>query len=450
MSATLENIPQTTAPPSPTVPPSTTANLYTVFNKTFEDLITALAKSFGQKIPEILTIVTEIHEHLVISLQTTEIFTKYQPFFTPDILAGINTRDALLLYGDPTNQFIVDIGGKYVYDDLFARKEQGFLWSSLQTLATHMAIINATGPTLSMFENLAQTFVQSNPTLDPTEYHSALFSQLFTNPALTSQLLTAFEKPETIQQIFKNVGPVLSSLAPSTTEPQDDDEGEEGEDSDPENSEPLPKDEKSDEEQDNRPSRVFAREKKNRMNRRKKQRRRERKKKKSPFTDLVNMVNNVELNPEELKSLHAGIRDTLGDNTASSADGFSGLNIGSMMSKLASGDTAAVQEILQAASNNNTSDGEDGAGSEDPAFSSQLGTMLSGISSLLNTDPTNSADAQATLKQLSQTMPVDGATQDLMASMFAGMAQTSDDENKCSTTENVPPSLPPIPDDDCF
>ena len=264
------------------------SDLYLAFNVTFVDLLGALDTSFGDSNASVRAAKERVTELFSENRKTVAIFEQYQPYLTEACLNAINARDCKSLFALEDNQFVADLGGKEIFNDLKSKKEHGTLWTSLQTISKHAAIINATGSSLGVFENIAKTFVSNNKDLDPSQYQTALFSQLFSDASLSDQLLSAFDKPDSVQQILSNIGPILNSLAPATEdapdptvdELDDDDEDDDNDDNENDKADKDAVDTKEDDnadDRDNKPSRVFARQKKARISRRKKERRKKKK-----------------------------------------------------------------------------------------------------------------------------------------------------------------------------
>ena len=417
------------------------SDLYLVFNNTLVDLLCALKNSFATN-EDVVSAERHAKHKFTLFSKTKELFELYSPHVSNKILTAINERDCESLYkGNEENKFIKDIGGRKVFDDLKANEEQGILWNSLQSLSKHFAIILATGDSLNVFENIAKTFVEKNKDMDPAQYQSALFSQLFTDKDLSRQLLGAFENPESISKIIGNLSPILSSLAPAQTDAEPD-EGDDGDKEDEEDEEDIKSDtdedveNKSDDEEDKdrKPSRIFAKIKKRRRGRNKKKKK---KNSKNPFVDLANMMSGVELKEDELKELHNGVRSTLSGETPNIA-GAGGFDISTMMASLATGDTSALTDIFK---NAQEKDGSDN--SECNEILSNLSPMLETMSSVMSgmgSDskmPTN--DVMDAIKKMT------GFKNTEIPNESNTLPNLPDDEVEEGGTENV--KLPDIPDD---
>jgi hypothetical protein len=376
------------------------SDLYIAFNVTIVDLFTALHTSFPDN-ADIEKMFIHTSARQASFKKTKEIFEEFTSSFSKEILSAINQRNVKLLYEDAENTFIKSIGGKAVYDDLKANNEHEFLWTSLQVISKHVAIISATGSSLSVFENIAKTFVANNKDLEPGQYQAALFQQLFTDKTLSSQLLSAFESPDAISKILQNVGPILSSLAPASKEYEEDDvDEEETEKDDEENKDEENKDE--DESIDRRPSRIFS--KANKARKKKKTKR----KKKNAFGDLADLVASVDLKDDDLKELHEGVRNTLSGKK--SEDGSTGLDLGEMMKQLSSGNSDGLQEMLNKGVEEQEQDPNEAAD-----ILKQLTPMISSMSSLMGKKDPDSLDSATS----SNKNPMDMIT-NMMNSMGGG------------------------------
>jgi hypothetical protein len=396
------------------------SDLYLVFNNTLVDLLTALKNSFASNDNISAAEIIATHRFTLFR-KTKELFEMYSPHVSSDILTAINARDADALYkNNEDNKFIKDIGGRQVFDNLKANEEQSILWNSLQSLSKHFAIILATGDSLTVFENIAKSFVEKNKGMNPSQYQSALFSQLFTDKDLSRQLLGAFENPESISKIIGNLSPILSSLAPAQTDAEPDDEDEDNEDedegdgqddnTDTDNDEDDSKkdvkagDSDDEDEKDRRPSRIFAKIKR-RRGRNNKKKKKKKKKKANPFADLAEMMSGVELKEDELKQLHQGVRSTLSGESSTIA-GSGGLDISSMMASLASGDSGALSSMLRKAQESDgTTDN-----SESNALLAQISPMLATMSAVMGGGGSDSKmtsnDAVEAIKKLAETANV--------------------------------------------
>lgn len=343
-------------------------DLYVNFNVVLCDLFESLFRTYPDN-ENIKEAKTQNSHKFATFRRTKELFEKYDGSFSKEVLDAINERNSKKLFRDSQNVFTRDIGGQKIFEDIRINNEQDCFWKSTQNLARTVTILRATGPSLGIFENVAKTFVNSNKGLDPKNYQSALFSQLFGNTELSGQLSQAFKNPESIKSIFNNMGPVLKSLAPSSTEYKSDDEESEDisvncseevshydsdnnanseksskeDDDDEYSSKTIEEDDDIDNKESRKASRVFAKIKSKRR-RAKNKRKKKTNKNSSVFTDLAEMIGSVELDDSELKELHSGVINTLQGKTDSDEGG---VDVMSLMRKLTSGDTKGVNEILK-------------------------------------------------------------------------------------------------------
>jgi FtsZ-interacting cell division protein YlmF len=207
--------------------------------------------------------------------------------------------------------------------------EKDAYWSMVHGILRFLSIINNTGSSLSVFEKVAATFISKNQDVSPAEYQTKLFSQLFSDKDLSSQLVGAFDSDDILTTMFGNLGGLLEGvgLIDDDDDDEDKDEEEDSEDDDVED---------DTEKKDNNNLRqseigaMFARRRKSRkrVNRRK----RRKAKAKNPLKDLTKLLSTIKLDESDMEDIRQGVKDTLNSGTK---DGESS-SLATMMSNLAS------------------------------------------------------------------------------------------------------------------
>jgi len=127
------------------------------------------------------------------------------------VIDAINNKDADAFFSASTAPLVIYSGNKKLYDQMSGDEQQAF-WKSLKSIILLIAVVNSTGDSLASYQALAAKFVENNKGLDPEQSQATIFSQILTNPELSSTLLSAYKDKSSIKSILGSVSTIVKAI----------------------------------------------------------------------------------------------------------------------------------------------------------------------------------------------------------------------------------------------
>ena len=287
--------------------------LYGILNKTLEETVGNLANCFKDKeslqecLKKLKALLAKSEDALYVEIVKPDM---------PQIVKHVHAKDETFF--DVSTHVGALLGGREIYM-LLKEDEVEAYWRALKGVVQWGSILGNAGETLGDFEEIAHMFVSKNKTgkVDPS-----MFTQLFQDKDIANKLCQTFATPDKLKTMLKSVKPIFEGmgLTQQLGEVQEAEEKEEAE---------------AEAEEESNTSASYVR--------KRKKKRKKKKKKQQGLSQLVDMVENIEINDDDIKDLHESVQQTL------SAD--EGLDIGAMMKSLdiramMNGDMSGLQKMM--------------------------------------------------------------------------------------------------------
>ena len=93
----------------------------------------------------------------------------------------------------------------------FDKEEQEVFWDNLESLACYASMLKACGSQMPNMENMAATYMKEHPNMSQEECRQGLLAEMLSGGAMSKQLLSIFQDPQSLQNIMSNVTDIMRS-----------------------------------------------------------------------------------------------------------------------------------------------------------------------------------------------------------------------------------------------
>lgn len=95
-----------------------------------------------------------------------------------------------------------------IYERMTTEETKVF-WKRLIQIVRYHGLLNACGDHVNTMENLGMEFVQKHQGMSPDQIQKAMVQEMLTDGKMMEQMIGMFQKPGAIENIIKNIGPLL-------------------------------------------------------------------------------------------------------------------------------------------------------------------------------------------------------------------------------------------------